>query len=50
MTTNRPKAAAMPAPEWPLRPDRMVHNNGHVIIRNTADGIQNGASSYGASD
>jgi hypothetical protein len=31
MTTNRPKAAAVSAPEWPLRPDRMVHNKGFVI-------------------
>jgi hypothetical protein len=31
MTTNRPKAAAVPAPEWPLRPGRMAHNKGFVI-------------------
>jgi len=31
MTPNRPKAAAVPAPKWPLRPDRMVHNKEFVI-------------------
>jgi hypothetical protein len=49
MTTNRLKAAAVPAPEQPLNPNRMVRKD-LSFIRNNADDIHNGDDSYRAFD